>query len=493
MSTITNSDRRGWLSGSAYSMCGDTLKFYLDCERASGLVKTHVWRAPFYIVTDPVLIEEILVRKHRCFVKSAGLRATQRGFGQGLLTSDGRLWRRQRRVMQPAFQLQRVEKYRESMELATDRFLAAAGPGGERNIHRDMTDLCFYALALSLFGQDMAEGRELIASAANALHRFHDGLFSAIFGGSKWLDWSGGLLFTLIRGVSTAVGRPDFMIDPSWLPTSYARGFRDAIAALHAFVDVVVSRRRNQPPSDDLLGLLLSARDESDRPLPPSQIRDEVVTMFFAGHETGAATLTWTLYLLAKHPAVAAELARQLDEGEGDTLLDQVLRESMRLFPPAYRIGRTVVQTCRIGGAEMKAGVELVIPQWAVHRSPRYYDAPERFYPGRWTEEFIASLPPFAYFPFGGGPRTCIGNTFGIVESKFVLKQLLRQMEFVLSEQTEPELSLGVTLLPKNNSLKLTLMKRAGPLRHSPAVRFEPVERRCPFHVAAPGRSAVQQ
>ncbi|HYR86137.1 MAG TPA: cytochrome P450 [Terriglobia bacterium] len=462
-----------WFSGSAYALRSNTLDFYSDCERTAGLVKTHLFGLPIYVVTDPLMIEDVLVRKHRCFVKSAGLRATQRGFGQGLLTSDRELWRQQRRIMQPAFQTRRVEQYRDSMERATERLLASIGPGGERNIHRDMTDLCFEALASSLFGEDVTPGRELIAQAAFALHGFHEHY-------SRWIGSLGGILFALIRTASTAFGRPDFVIDPSRLPTAYARKFREAMDAIDGFVETMIRRRRSQPKRNDLLEMLLSATDDSGRPLTHQQIRDEVVTMFFAGHETGAAALTWTLYLLARHPEIAAKLAKQIETGDEDEVIDQVLREAMRLYPPAYRISRTVVETCKVGGMEVRAGGELVIPQWAVHRSPRYYEEPERFRPERWTEEFTARLPKFAYFPFGGGPRTCIGNTFGMIESKFVLANLLRRFEIAPADEREPELDLGVTLLPKDNVLKLKLSRR-GPASE-PATRARTTQSRCPFH-----------
>ncbi len=476
-----------WFSGSAYALKSNTLNFYSECERTAGLVKTHLYGLPIYVATDPTIIEDVLVRKHRCFVKSAGLRATQRGFGQGLLTSDRELWRQQRRIMQPAFQTRRVEQYRESMERATDRLLTSIGPGGERNIHRDMTDLCFEALASCLFGDDVMAGRELIAQAADALHGFHEHY-------SKWIGSLGGVLFALIRATSTAFGRPDFVIDPSCLPTAYARKFREAMDALDGFVEKVISRRRSLPRQNDLLGLLLAATDDSGQPLTHQQIRDEVVTMFFAGHETGAAVLTWTLYLVARHPEIATKLAKHIETGDEGELIDQVLREAMRLYPPAYRISRTVVETCELGGMEVRAGGELVIPQWAVHRSPRYYKDPERFWPERWTEEFTAKLPKFAYFPFGGGPRTCIGNTFGLIESKFVLTSLLRRFEIAPADEHEPELQLGVTLLPRDNSLKLRLSRRGEQLASEPAARARTTQSRCPFHRQAkpqPNRPAA--
>ena len=454
-----------WLSGSAFALSSNTLEFYSECERLGGLVKTHVWRLPVYIVTDPFLIEEVLVRKHRCFVKSAGLRATQRGFGQGLLTSDRELWRQQRKIMQPAFQAHRVEQYQASIEQATQRLVASIGGGGERNIHRDMTDLCFEALTLSLFGEDMMEVRELVAQAADALHAFHDHY-------SKWIGSFGGLAFTIFRAVSTAFGRPDFVVDPARLPTAYARRFREAVDALDKVVATIIRRRRKQSAGNDLLGLLVSARDESGQPLSDQQIRDEVVTMFFAGHETGAAALSWAFYLLASNREIADEVVRQAKTGDEDELIDQVMREAMRLYPPAYRISRTVVETCELGGMEVKAGAELAIPQWAVHRSPRYYDEPARFRPERWSADFIARLPHFAYFPFGGGPRTCIGNTFGTVENRFIVSRILSQFELEPPDRV-PALHLGVTLLPQNNSLKLILRRRGEARSSIPAQRIQ--------------------
>jgi cytochrome P450 len=294
--------------------------------------------------------------------------------------------------------------------------------------------------------------RQLVAEAADALHGFHDHY-------SEWIGSFGGMAFTVLRAVSTALGRPDFVIDPSRLPTAYARRFREAVDALDNVVAAIIRRRKAEPSGNDLLGLLVSARDQFGQPLSDRQIRDEVVTMFFAGHETGAAALTWAFYLLASHPDVATELFQQTGTKEQDALIDRVMREAMRLYPPAYRISRTVIETCELGGTQVKAGAELAIPQWAVHRSPRYFEEPDCFRPDRWTADFTASLPAFAYFPFGGGPRTCIGNTFGMAENRLVVSRILRKFEFEPPDR-EPSLHLGVTLLPQNNSLELTLIPR---------------------------------
>jgi len=431
----------------------DVLSFYRQCEQQAGFVRTHVWRLPLLVVTAPELIEEVLVRKQRFFIKSGALRSTQRAFGQGLLTSDGELWRRQRRAIQPAFHVRRLERYGDILEGATDRLLGRFRDGQVRNIHQDMTDLCFEVLARSLFGEEMTEARPLVAAAAETLHAFHH-LHS------QWIGAVGGLAFAAVRAASTALGRPDFVADPTLLPTPYARRFREAVAALDRYVAALVARRRRQPPGDDFLSLLLGATDETGAPLDDRLIRDEVVTMFLAGHETAAASLSWALYLLAQHPAVARRLASQLDAGQGAPLLDQVMREGLRLYPPAYRISRTAVTTCQIGGFEVQAGAEVMIPQWAVHRSARHFAEPDAFRPERWTEAFIDGLPRFAYFPFGGGPRTCIGNTFAQLEGTVVLGSICRHYDLRVPAGAKVTPYLGVTLLPQDNLLPLEVRQR---------------------------------
>jgi cytochrome P450 len=448
-----------WLWGAALRSRRDVLGFYRDCERQGGLVRTHIWRLPIYVVTAPELIEEVLVKKQRCFIKSGALRSTGRAFGRGLLTSDKGLWRRQRRTIQPAFQAQRLARYRALMNAAALRLCEAFGDGGVRNIHHDMTELCFEALAQSLFGEDMREARPLVAAAAEALHRFHH-LHA------QWIGAAGGLAFAAVRAASTALGRPDFVADPTLLPTPYGRRFRDATAALDHYVARLVARRRTAPAGDDFLSMLLGARDDGGAPLSERQIRDEVVTMFLAGHETAASSLTWALYLLAAHPPAAQRLAAALDAddgtggGAGEREIDRVMREALRLYPPAYRISRTAVEACDIGGHLVKPGVEIMIPQWAVHRSARFYAEPDAFRPERWTPAFTAALPKFAYFPFGGGPRTCIGNTFAEIEGSVALGHICRRYDLRVPARAQVVPYLGVTLLPGGNSLALEVRRR---------------------------------
>jgi cytochrome P450 len=447
---------RDWLWGGALAARRDVLGFYRACERQGGLVRTHIWQLPVWVVTAPELIEEVLVKKQRCFIKSGALRSTARAFGVGLLTSDKELWRRQRRTIQPAFHAQRLAGYRTLMNAAALRLCESFGDGGVRNIHQDMTDLCFEALAQSLFGEDMSEARPLVAAAAEALHQFHH-LHA------QWVGAVGGLAFAAVRAISTALGRPDFVADPTLLPTSYSRRFRDATAALDRYVMRLVARRRAAPGGDDFLSMLLAARDDAGAPLSERQIRDEVVTMFLAGHETAASSLTWALYLLAAHPPAAQRLAAALDgdaAGAGEGEIDRVMREALRLYPPAYRISRTAVQACELGGHAVRPGVEIMIPQWAVHRSERFYEEPDAFRPERWTAAFTSALPRFAYFPFGGGPRTCIGNTFAEIEGSVAVGHISRRFELRVPPHARIAPYLGVTLLPHDNVLELEVRRR---------------------------------
>jgi cytochrome P450 len=445
--------RLTFLCGGALRLRRDVLAFYRRCEEEGGFVRTHVWRLPLCVVTAPELIEEVLVRKQRCFIKSGALRSTALAFGQGLLTSDRELWLRQRRTIQPAFHAQRLARYGHLMQAATERLLATYRDGEVRNIHHDMTELCFEVLAQSLFGEEMTEARPLVAAAAEALHAFHH-LHA------QWIGAAGGLAFAGVRALSTALGRPDFVVDPTLLPTSYSRRFRAAVDALDRYVAALIARRRQERLGEDFLSLLLAARDEAGAPLPARLVRDEVVTMFLAGHETAASSLSWALSLLAQHPAVAGRLAAALDAGAGDRLLDQVMREGLRLYPPAYRISRTAVQACTIGGFAVPAGAEVMIPQWAVHRSARHFDEPDAFRPERWTESFTAALPKFAYFPFGGGPRTCIGNAFAQIEGSVVLGGICRRYELAVPPGRAAVPYLGVTLLPQDNMLALEVRAR---------------------------------
>ncbi len=461
-------DCRRW-SGNAAELAGDTLAYYDRCEREyGGILATHVWGLPVWLVFDPAAIEEVLVRNHRAFAKSVGLRSTVRAFGDGLLTADKELWRRQRRIIQPTFQPRRLDTYAAEVQRATARLIERIRPNEPRNLHADVTELCFEALTRAMFGEDVAQAKGVLAAAAEALHGFHDH-YSRRVGGVS------GVLFSAFRRTVTRLGKPDLRVDPTFVPTAHARVFREVIREMDGFVYDLIARRRREPGDEtDLVSLLLRARDEQGRPIDERQIRDEVVTMFLAGHETGAAAISWALYLLAGHPACLATLREELDARLGQAFPDRgaleslpylkrVLTESLRLYPPAYRISRTSLRRTTLGAFTIEPGTEVVISQWSVQRSARYYEAPHEFRPERWTPELRAALPRFAWFPFGGGPRTCIGDSFALMESGIVVAALAQAFELELAPDAHVRPFQGVTLLPEGNEIRMTLRRRSGP------------------------------
>jgi cytochrome P450 len=236
---------------------------------------------------------------------------------------------------------------------------------------------------------------------------------------------------------------------PLWVPTASNRRLRRAIKRLDEILYRIIRERRAQKTDrGDLLSLLLHARDEDDGSgMTDLQVRDEAMTLFLAGHETTALTLSWAWYLLAQHPQAEQKLWTEIDSvlgGRAPTVDDwprlkyaeMIGLESMRLYPPAYVIGREAIMDCVIGDYHVPRGTTLLMPQWVVHRDPRFWPEPDQFRPERWGEERIKSLPKFAYFPFGGGPRICIGNQFAMMEMVLILATIAQKFRFRLDPAT---------------------------------------------------------
>jgi cytochrome P450 len=331
-----------------------------------------------------------------------------------LIGSEGDFWLRQRRLIQPAFLRERVASYGANMVAAAERRLAAWQHGETHDMQVEMAQITLEIVAQALFGADVtAECRHVGIALEEALRCFVARMQNPI-------------------------------ILPEWVPTPTSLRLRRAVRRLDAIVyRMIEERRRRREERDDLLSLLLHAQDEDGSRMTNQQLRDETMTLFLAGHETTALALTWTWYLLAQHPEVEARLVDELERvvgGRTPTVADmsrlryteRVIQEVMRLYPPVYAIGREAVQDCVIGGYHVPAGTTLLMSQWVMHRHPRYFPAPEVFNPDRWTEEHAKRLPKYAYFPFGGGPRVCIGNTFAMLEAVLVLATLAPKVHFSL-------------------------------------------------------------
>jgi len=223
---------------------------------------------------------------------------------------------------------------------------------------------------------------------------------------------------------------------------------------------IIAERRARGEDEGDLLSMLLAARDEDGSQMSDQQLRDEVMTLFLAGHETTALTLAWTWYLLGKDSEAERKFHRELDEVLGSrppTMADlprlkfteQIAREAMRLYPPAYGLGRDAIDDCEIGGYRVPAGTQVFMFQWVTQRDPRFFDDPDEFIPDRWTDDFSEQLPKYAYFPFGGGPRACIGASFAMMEMILVLATIGQSFRFQLVPDHPVEIYPAMSLRPK--------------------------------------------
>jgi len=423
--------------GSAQAYTDDGLGFYQRCERLAGMVQTRFLWKPAYIVTDPAAIEDVLVNHPRSFRKPYILQRLKILFGDGLLTSDGEVWQQHRRLVQPAFGSERTEAFVEAVRWNAEDMIARWRQGEVRNVYPELIDLCMKNIAHTMFGTYDEELGRIVRALAATSHLLVKGVFDVI--------------------------RP--------MPFRFRRELRlrveSELADLARYLDRLIKLRQRQPARDDFFGLLLA------RGLSRQTILDESVTMLLAGHETTASSLVWSLYLLARHPEIADELAFDLQSalgGEAPTYaelgrlssLRATLDESLRLYPPTHRIARTIASPVWVGGHHLPAGADVIMPQWAVHRSPRWYNEPESFLPSRWTTSFRKALPRFAYFPFSGGPRTCVGYQLAWSEAAVILALLTQRFRFSLFD-SEPLVPYeGLTLLPASGKLRLRLQRRQG-------------------------------
>jgi cytochrome P450 len=402
-----------FLSGNLAEMRRDLLGFYLRCARDYGDCTTlRFGTKRVFFVSNPVLIEQVL--HSRNFTKHYALRMNRLLLGNGLLTSEGDFWLRQRRLIQPVFQRERILSYAPDMTANAERQIEAWRDGDVRDMHVEMRKLTLAIAAKTLFGADVAGQSEEVGLAL----REAMGTFSQRF-------------FRIIR-------------IPESVPTPGNLRIRRAIRRLNAILYGLINQRRTEGEQKDLLSILLHARHESDGSgMTDQQLRDEAMTLFLAGHETTALALTWGWYLLAQNAEVVEKLQAELHQvldGRTPTAADlsnlpytdAIVQEVMRLYPPAYAIGRQAIQACTIGGYPVPAGGTILMSQWVMHRDPRFFEDPERFYPGRWLDGLAKRLPRYAYFPFGGGQRVCIGNTFALMELPLVLATIAQRFRFSL-------------------------------------------------------------
>lgn len=385
-----------------------------------------------YVINRPEFIKEALMN-HAEFPKTPAMNILRVVLGNGLLISKGDFHRRQRRLMQPAFHKARIQSYAQSMTRLAEDHSARWEDGKEIDISVEMMTLTLQVISETMFGAAMDDSATRVSKAMNAIIPIIDRLAQP-----------------------TGIFR---MVLPSPSNIRLLKARRELNRIIYG---IIAERRKSGDDRDDLLGMLLSARDaEGDGSgMTDKQVRDEAMTIFLAGHETTAIALSWTIYLLAQHPDVLERVRDELDavlDGRAPTFDDlpnltytrQVVTESLRLYPPAYLFDRMPKQDWDLGDYTIPKKKYVFISPYIMHRRPDFYPDPERFDPGRWAPDGGSDRPKFAYFPFGGGPRICIGEQFAWTEMILVLATLLPKWDFELLPGQEIVTEPLITLRPK--------------------------------------------
>jgi cytochrome P450 len=414
-----------WLTGNLRDFSRQRLDFLTENARKYGdIFAIRFAHRRLLVVSHPDLVEEVLVTRNRQFIKHFALRMAKPMLGEGLLTSEGDFWRRQRRLSQPAFHREKVAAHATVMVEYAERMLATWADGQRRDIQADMMRLTLEIVARCLFGADVSSESAAAGEAMEALMQ----------------DFTGRVM-KLVR-------LPESFPTPANLRRRRARQRLDGMLG-----EIIVRRRASGEDRGDLLSMLLRAQDDDGdgSGMTDAQLRDEAMTLFAAGHETTANTLAWIWYVLAGHPEAEARLHAELDDVLGDrpptfddlprlVYTERVVNETLRLYPTVWLLGREAIEPTEIGGHAVAAGTTIYMSQWVIHRDPRFFEDPLVFHPDRWAGGLARKLPRYAFFPFGGGPRICIGNAFAMMEAVLLLATIARKFR--------PRLASGARVVP---------------------------------------------
>jgi cytochrome P450 len=436
--------------GGLYRFSKDPLGMLAEARRLHGdAVVFNQFKQKSILFSDPQALEAILVGRHGEFEKDLFTRDLIPLLGTGLLTNEGDAWKAKRRMMAPSFQPREIAAFGETMvtcaEASIARLLAAetapsAGPGPRRStgqppqrpvtdVHAQMMRLALDVVARALFGSEF-ERFEEVEECLRIADRSYRNL---------WRTWR-----AFVR---------------RWFPLAAFRDLSVARQRLDVVLLEMIEKKRKNPGSD-MLSRLLALEDESGRGMTDTEVRDEAMTVFLAGHETTALALTYTLHLLATHPDAYDRLVVEVDRELGGrrpsvpdvqklSFTNAVVRESLRLYPPVWAMARLVTADTELLGITLRKGNQVLVSQWVTQRDARFFPEPERFRPERWLDGSTDKLPRFSYFPFGGGPRVCIGQHFATLEVLLVLARFAQEIRFEREPGAVLELSPVVTLRPK--------------------------------------------
>ncbi len=428
--------RPSWFWGNLRQFNQGRLKMLKDAAAYGPVARLRFVNHYVYLLTDPDDIKHVLVDNHRNYHKGRGLEQIKAVLGDGLLTSEEEFHARQRRMIQPAFHRQRIAAYAEIMTRFTAQHIEHWQPGQAIDLHEEMMHLTMVIVARCLFDTDVsAESADLGPAISQLIADFRP-------------DRVG--LLGLLLSKFDRKGQQRFAVNKGKLDTMLFQ---------------MISRRRAEGSDrGDLLSMLIGAQEDG-KGMSDSEMRDELMTLFLAGHETTAIALTWTFYLLSQNPDVEEKLRAELTSVLGDPSMSRlptwddlpkldytrrVFAESMRLYPPAWVTSRRALHDDQTShGVRIPANVGVLLSPWLTHHDPTWWPDPERFDPDRFLPEQEATRPKFAYFPFGGGPRRCIGEPFALMEGVLLLATVVHRVRLKLKEGYVPELLPQVTLRPK--------------------------------------------
>ncbi len=436
-----------------HRLWGHTLDFQLDpigfCTRIhrelGDVVRFRVLNLWWYQVSDPALVYDILVRNHGDYHKA---RLNKQIFGlflgKGVLTNDGPDWKRQNRIVRPAFHKHRIDAYGKVMVDYTVDMLERWQDGAAFDFNDEMMELTLRIVCKCLFDKDVLNDAPTVGSAMKVIEE------------------------VLVAHVNLPIPLP------RWWPS---KGNRRKIRAIDDIEKIVMrllaDAREADVDTGDLMSMLVRARYEDGSAMTDKQLRDELMTLVFAGHETTAHALVWMWYLLARHTHVLDRLVEELDTvlGDRDATIDdlpalpylrRVVKEAMRLLPSVWTFMREPLRDVQIGEYRVPAGSQIFISTYVMHRNPRFFPDPETFDPDRWTPEFEKALPRGAYIPFSMGPRVCLGKQFAMMEASLLLGTVLQHVTPRLAEGYEPEFGAKLSLMPMNG-MPCTVQRRTRP------------------------------
>lgn len=425
--------RGHWLTGVMKELNANTLRFLEKTATYGDIVKLKVGPFNLYFLNHPDYIHEMLVSKARYFEKPIVLKRSFKDVsGENLFTSDGDFWKRQRKLMQPAFHAKSIGAYADTM---VDYALAEIenwSDNADIDVDSAMTTVTMNVITKTMFDTEVGDETRAVGESFTRLLQLVNKRFGRIF------DW------------------------PQWLPTSENREIHRLVDQLRAMIQGFIDDRRTSgDDKGDLLSMLLNAQDDDGSSMSDEQIINEMLTIFGAGHETTAYTLTFAWHALAKNAAVLEKLHQEVDtvlQGRRATLADlpnlpyteRVIKETLRLYPAAWAFTRRVAETVEIGGYTLPQGTVAMLAPWTVGRDARWYPHPQEFNPDRFTAENEANIPRYAFIPFGGGPRVCIGHQFAMMEARLILATIAQHYHLTLKPDFETEPVRAFTLRPSN-------------------------------------------